>query len=121
MASTGSANKDKTFTIYLSTSPASSGKIWTEYYADSTSQFNLDFDTDYVTGSLAFNPITYAVGKWDTAKWDQSSWGGKVINKNWQSVTGIGYCASLQLTAASQGITVRWASTDFVLETGGVI
>ena len=84
-------------------------------------QVNLDFDTDYVTGSLAFNPITYAVGKWDTAKWDQSSWGGKVINKNWQSVTGIGYCAGLQLTTASQDVDVRWTSTDFVMEQGSVI
>lgn len=84
-------------------------------------QVNLDFDTDYVTGSLAFNPITYAVGKWDTAKWDQSSWGGRVINKNWQSVTGIGYCAGLQLTTASQDVDVRWTSTDFVMEQGSVI
>lgn len=49
MASTGSANKDKTFTIYLSTSPASTGKIWTEYYANASSQFNYDFDTGLAT------------------------------------------------------------------------
>ncbi len=84
-------------------------------------QLNLDFDTENATGSLAFNPITYAVGKWDTAKWDASSWGGKVVNKNWQGVTGVAYAAGLQLTTASQGIDVRWASTDFVMETGGVI
>ena len=54
--------------------------------------------------------------------WDQSIWGGSmVINKNWQGVVGIGYCAGLQLTAASRDIEVHWASTDFVMETGGVI
>ncbi len=82
---------------------------------------NLDFDTTNATGALAFNPITYATAVWDTSVWDQSSWGGKTINKNWQSVTGVGYCAGLQLTTASQGIEVRWASTDFVMELGGVI
>ena len=82
---------------------------------------NLDFDTDNTTGTLAFNPLTYKAGKWDTAKWDQGLWGGKLVNKNWQSVTGIGYAAGLQLTTASQGMQVRWASTDFVMEIGGVI
>ena len=82
---------------------------------------NLDFDTEDTTGTLAFNPISFTVGKWDSATWDSSSWGGRAINKYWQSVTGIGYCAGLQLTTASQGINVKWASTDFVMETGGVI
>lgn len=82
---------------------------------------NLDFDTTDQTGTLAFNPLDFNGGKWDTAKWDQTSWSGKLINKNWQGVTGIGYAAGLQLTTASQGIEIHWASTDFVLEAGGVI
>jgi len=82
---------------------------------------NLDFDTSDNTGTLAFNPLAFNSGKWDTAKWDQTSWSGKLVNKNWQSVTGIGYAAGLQLTTASQGIEIRWASTDFVMEQGGVI
>lgn len=85
------------------------------------SALNLDFDTSDQTGTLAFNPLTFNSGVWDTAKWNQVSWSGKIVNKNWQSVTGIGYAAGLQLTTASQGMEIRWASTDFVLETGGVI
>ncbi len=83
---------------------------------------NLDFEEGNATGTISFNPSGNGNGVWDSSTWDNAIWGGAtVINKNWQGVTGIGYCASLQLTAASQGITVRWASTDFVMETGGVI
>lgn len=83
---------------------------------------NLDFEEGNATGTISFNPSANSNGVWDSSTWDNAIWGGaSVINKNWQGVTGIGYCASLQLTAASQGITVRWASTDFVMETGGVI
>jgi len=84
---------------------------------------NVDFATADVTGTISFNPAILNVGVWDTATWDNNNWGGAVtvVNKNWQTVTGIGYCAGLQLTTASQGIQVRWASTDFVMETGGVI
>jgi hypothetical protein len=83
---------------------------------------NVDFQTTNETGTLSFNPASLSVAKWDIAKWDENNWGGKlIINNDWQSVTGIGYCAGLQLTAASQGIEVHWASTDFVMETGGVI
>ena len=83
---------------------------------------NVDFEEGNATGTISFNPSGNGNATWDTSTWDNATWGGAtVINKNWQGVTGIGYCASLQLTAASQGITVRWASTDFVMETGGVI
>ena len=83
---------------------------------------NVDFEEGNVTGTISFNPSANSNGIWDSSTWDNAIWGGaSVINKSWQGVTGIGYCASLQLTAASQGITVRWASTDFVMEVGGVI
>ena len=83
---------------------------------------NLDFETTNETGTLTFNPSSLSVATWDSSLWDQAYWGGKYnINKNWQSVTGIGYAGGLQLTTASQGIDVHWTSTDFVMETGSVI
>ena len=83
---------------------------------------NVDFETTNETGSLAFNPAVLGVGKWDQYNWDQANWGGKlIISKVWQSVTGIGYAAGLQLTTASQKIEVQWTSTDFVMEMGSVI
>jgi hypothetical protein len=83
---------------------------------------NIDFETTNETGTLTFNPSSLSVATWDSSLWDQAYWGGKYnINKNWQSVTGIGYAGGLQLTTASQGIDVHWTSTDFVMETGSVI
>jgi hypothetical protein len=81
-----------------------------------------DFQEQNNLGAVQFNPGAYAIGKWDTALWDQATWGGTLtINKDWQGVTGIGYCAGLNLSIASQGIEVHWTSTDFVMEAGGVI
>ena len=83
---------------------------------------NTDFNTQSQLGQVAFSPSAYSVGLWDIALWDQAVWGGTLtVNKDWQSVTGIGYCASISLNVASQNIEVHWASTDFVMEKGGVI
>ena len=83
---------------------------------------NTDFDTQSQLGQVAFSPSAYSVGLWDISDWDEAVWGGTLtVNKDWQSVTGIGYCASISLNVASQNIEVHWASTDFVMEKGGVI
>ena len=83
---------------------------------------NTDFDTQNSLGSVTFNPIG-ALGTWGTATWDSSTWGGGalVVNKVWQGVTGIGYSAGVSLNVASQQIEVHWASTDYVMERGGVL
>jgi len=83
---------------------------------------NTDFATQNQLGQVAFSPSAYAVGTWGSSLWDQAVWGGTLtVNKDWQSVTGIGYCGSISLNLASQGIDVHWASTDFTMERGGVI
>lgn len=83
---------------------------------------NIDFDTQNQLGAVTFNPIQ-TTGAWDAATWDLDTWygGGFVVSKIWQGVTGIGYAAGVVMNVASQGIDVRWASTDFVMERGGVI
>lgn len=83
---------------------------------------NVDFDTQNQLGTVTFNPLTN-VGSWDTAVWDQDNWAGGVltVNKVWQGVTGVGYSGGIVMNLASQGIDVHWASTDFVMEQGGVI
>lgn len=83
---------------------------------------NVDFDTQNQLGTATFNPLSN-VGSWDTAVWDQDNWAGGVltVSKIWQGVTGIGYSAGVVMNVASQGIDVHWASTDFVMEQGGVI
>lgn len=83
---------------------------------------NLDFDTQDVTGAVTFNPATVSAGIWDTSLWDATIWGGGlVVNKIWQGVNGIGYAAGIYMKVASQNIEVHWASTDYVMERGGVI
>lgn len=83
---------------------------------------NVDFDVQNQLGAVTFNPVG-DLGIWDSGVWDQSNWGGGglIVSKQWQGVTGVGYAAGLALSIASRGIEVHWASTDYVMERGGVI
>lgn len=60
--------------------------------------FNVDFadDAPIITPSTeAFVPAL-----WDVAEWDNDVWGGGLTTQAiWNSVTGIGYCASIRLQA----------------------
>jgi hypothetical protein len=81
-----------------------------------------DFDTVPLTNQIAFNPSIVNTGIWDTSLWDEANWGGGLVTtKVWQGVTGLGYAGSVNLNVASQGIDLRWASTDYVMERGSVI
>ena len=83
---------------------------------------SVDFDTQSQLGAVSFNPNTQTEGIWDTAKWDDNTWsGGLITTKIWQGVTGIGYTGSVNLNAVSRGIELHWASTDYVMEAGGVV
>jgi hypothetical protein len=83
---------------------------------------NTDFDTQNNIGQVTFNPALVSVGIWDTSTWDNGEWGGgNTISKQWQGVTGIGYAAGIILNIATQDIDVRWASTDYVMERGGIL
>jgi hypothetical protein len=73
-------------------------------------------------GQITFNPQALNIGVWDSAKWDEKNWGGNLVTtKIWQGVTGLGFSGSINLTVASQGIDLHWASTDYVMESGGVL
>lgn len=81
-----------------------------------------DFDPASPNGAVTFNPSLIPIGEWDSAIWDYDLWGGGVnVNKQWQGVTGIGYAGGINLSIASQGVELHWASTDYVFETGGVL
>ena len=83
---------------------------------------SVDFDTQSQLGAVTFNPGSQSAGSWDSAVWDTSLWsGGLITTKNWQGVTGVGFAASINLNVASQGIELHWASTDYVMESGGVL
>lgn len=81
-----------------------------------------DFETNTNFGTLSFNPAIVAGGIWNTSVWDDSLWSaGDVTTKIWQGVSGLGFSASINLAIASQGIDLKWASTDYVMEKGGVL
>jgi hypothetical protein len=81
-----------------------------------------DYETVELTSQISFNPAILQTGEWDLDTWDNANWGGGIVTtKTWQGVTGIGYAGSISMNVASQGIEFHWASTDFVMERGGVI
>ena len=83
---------------------------------------SVDFDTQPLVNQISFNPNASKVGKWDVAKWDNANWGGQLVTtKIWQGVTGLGFSGSINLNVASAGIELHWASTDYVMEKGGVL
>lgn len=81
-----------------------------------------DFQTEINLGQVSFNPATMADGVWDVSKWDNANWsGGLITTKIWQGVTGIGFTGSINLNVAARNIELHWASTDYIMERGGVI
>jgi hypothetical protein len=90
-------------------------------YSNGTPGINLSINVDFnqadSTAAIAYTPSTFAL--WDTATWDTATWGsGDVVQANWQGVTGIGYCAGIQLNSSSKNLSISWASTDVVYQTG---
>jgi hypothetical protein len=83
---------------------------------------NTDFQTQNNLGQVSFNPTPTIIAVWDVAKWDENIWAGNLtIYRNWQGVTGLGYCAGINMNIVSQGIDVHWISTDYVMEKGTVL
>jgi hypothetical protein len=83
---------------------------------------SVDFDTQSQLGQVQFNPTTLSDGVWDASRWDNANWsGGLITTKIWQGVTGLGFAGSINLNVASRNIELHWASTDYVMERGGVL
>lgn len=81
---------------------------------------NVDFNIADVTAPLTFSPTPY--GRWDVDKWDATLWGGGLgVLQNWQGLTGVGYYGAPVVKIASQGLQVRWVSTDIVIEGGAIL
>jgi len=81
-----------------------------------------DFDTVNLTNQISFNPSILNTGEWDLDTWDNANWGGGLVTtKVWQGVTGLGYAGSVSMNVVSQRIEFHWASTDFVMERGGIL
>lgn len=83
---------------------------------------SVDFDTQSQLGAVSFNPSLFTSSSWDVAKWDSNIWaGGLTTTKIWQGVSGLGFTGSININVASRDIELHWASTDYVMERGGVL
>lgn len=80
---------------------------------------NVDFDTSSPTGTPLLTPISAAA--WDSGVWDTGVWGGGLqINQNWQYVSGLGRAGAIHMKTLSNS-KLRWTSTDYIYEFGGLV
>lgn len=82
---------------------------------------NVDFDTTPPTGIPTFSPTIGSA--WDVSVWDGiDTWGGDLsIKKDWQTAFGLGYCVSAHIKGSARNSKLRWMSTDYLVDDGGVI
>ena len=87
-------------------------------YVFPTVRINVDFDA--TQRSSLQNQIVGNGAEWDLAEWDEAEWVlGDVISKDWQSITGLGIAAGLNISTDMVGAETRWISTDIIYEVGG--
>lgn len=79
---------------------------------------SVDFDTNVPTQIPGF---TSTVGSpWNVSPWNVSPWSvGFQVQKNWQTVQGIGFAVAPYLIVASKAAQVRFLSYDIIYEAGG--
>ena len=81
---------------------------------------NTDFDMTLPIGVPTYPQTGNAV--WNTGLWGSGQWGGNpAIQKAWQSVQGMGYCAAMHITSNTSSATIQWNATDYGFRLGGVL
>lgn len=81
---------------------------------------NTDFQISLPTGTPTFSTTLGAI--WNVALWNVSYWStGPIIQKDWQTVMGIGFSATIYLQVASGLASVAWLSNDYVLRDGSIL
>lgn len=80
---------------------------------------SVDFDTAPPTNNPSF--VVNNIAFWGTATWGSSLWGGFRVLKDWQSVSGLGYCAAMFLQVSSTTAQTEWTSVDYAFQGGGVL
>ena len=58
---------------------------------------------------------------WNTSPWNTTPWGSAyVTSRDWQWVGGVGFAGAMVMQSSTKNMSVTWASTDWLLERGGV-
>ena len=84
----------------------------------------LNVDFDFVTASDAPNTtVNVGSANWDVDLWDVGIWGTSAIVPyfKWQMASGLGYYGSYRLKTTSAITDIRYYSTTYVFEPGGVL
>jgi hypothetical protein len=85
---------------------------------------NLDFNIRPINTVSNLTPPDGVSSFWDTSPWDTTYWNQGdvfVLQRNWQTVQGIGYYAALRVQISARNSNIRWAGSDIVFEPGGVL
>jgi hypothetical protein len=81
---------------------------------------NVDFNNVLPTGTPTFSGG--GGSPWNTSPWNTSPWTvGPTIQKDWQTIGGIGFTGTVYFTVASMLSTVNLLSLDYVYREGGVL
>lgn len=81
---------------------------------------NTDFNSQPPTTSPSFGGTSTPL--WNVALWNVSYWAtGPFIQKNWQTVTGIGFAGTIYMTVSTAGATINLLSIDYTYKTGGIL
>lgn len=81
---------------------------------------NADYDQTAPTGLLSYTGT--AAGIWGTSLWGSGIWGGGLeIKRDWQTAYAMGYSFAAFLKGTVRNETMRWISTDYLLEDAGVL
>jgi hypothetical protein len=87
-----------------------------------TSLLNLDFD--FISANDAPNAsLDVATANWDVDLWDVGVWGTDAISPytRWNLASGLGYYGAYRIKTSSAITDIRYYSTTYVFEPGGVV
>lgn len=81
--------------------------------------FNVDFSDNDLGTVTATDP---GGAEWDEEDWDDAYWSsGLITQKNWYSVSGLGYASSLYMRIASNIINVSFTGYNIQFEPAGLM
>jgi hypothetical protein len=94
--------------------------------ADGPVNYFMDADVDFEDKEIVGNPVVTSSNSslWDSGTWDSSLWGGSSLQiiKDWQSVNAwTGFYISGKIKVSTKQYSVRWLSTDYMYDTGGLL
>ena len=78
---------------------------------------DVDFDDVTPTATATFSPGQGSL--WNTSLWNTFLWGNNsLVKRDWQGVSGVGYCAALHMKVNNNSTGMSWMAVDYVFEQG---